>query len=152
MIPKDNPFIKFWQGERTGYWGNAQRNEALKVAKGDFIIFLDDDDWYLDGALDNIKAEVSKDPNRVHSFAIQGHTGYVKCMTMGAPLINLPMGNGMVALPNKKEWLVDYSTDNLEFGGDSDWQMIRQVISKSGALPIHHLILTYAEGGIRGAG
>jgi glycosyltransferase involved in cell wall biosynthesis len=148
----DNPFIKYWETEKTGYWGNHQRNEALKIAKGDYIIFLDADDWYLEGALDKIKASVSKDPKRVHSFAIQGHSGYVKSMTGAWPLVNLPIGNGMVALPNVKEWLVEYGTDPHETGGDSDWQMIRQVIANSGALPIHHLILTYAEGGIRGAG
>ena len=148
----ESPFIKYWETEKTGYWGNHQRNEALKIAKGDYIIFLDADDWYLEGALDKIKAQVSKDPKRVHSFAIQGHSGYVKSLTGAWPLVNLPIGNGMAALPNVKEWLVEYGTDPHETGGDSDWQMIRQVIANSGALPIHHLILTYAEGGIRGAG
>ena len=150
-IPESS-YIKYWETTSTHYWGNAQRNEALKVVKGDYILFLDADDWILEGAIDKIKSEVAKDPKRVHSFAIQGHSGYVKSLTGAWPLVNLPIGNGMAALPNVKEWLVEYGTDPHETGGDSDWQMIRQVIANSGALPIHHLILTYAEGGIRGAG
>jgi hypothetical protein len=58
----------------------------------------------------------------------------------------------MAVLPNVREWLVEYETNPEEHGGDSDWQMIRQVIANTGVLPIHHLVLTYAEGGIRGAG
>ena len=39
------------------------RNEGLNVAKGDWILFMDDDDWYLPGAFGIIAEELKHQPN-----------------------------------------------------------------------------------------
>lgn len=148
-LPK-HPAIRTWETEFTGFWGNHQRNEAIKQARGDFIIFLDDDDWYLPKALDSIREVCARAPETVHTFAVQGHTGVVKTATYGFPMMNIPIGNGMVAIPNIAGKIAEYPTDTHDHGGDSDSLMIRSTIELLGKLPQHHLILTYAEGGIRG--
>lgn len=124
----------------------------MKSAKGDFIIFLDDDDWYLPNAISEIRKVCALAPERLHSFGVQGHTGIVKAIAMVGENILLPMGNGMVAIPNIKENLALFEEDVHEDGEGSDWEMIRNTIYNMKSLPIHHLILTYAEGGIRGGG
>lgn len=54
-----NPRIKVLSQKNTGT--AAARNKALEQAKGDYILFLDSDDWYFDNALkiisDNITDE-----------------------------------------------------------------------------------------------
>lgn len=58
-------FIHFLQNKGT----NAARNEAIKIAGGDFCIFLDSDDFFVDNALEIIDNEVSKGEYKEYMFA-----------------------------------------------------------------------------------
>jgi glycosyltransferase involved in cell wall biosynthesis len=39
----DDPRIRAYHTRRVGWWGNHQRNYALKFATGEFVLFVDDD-------------------------------------------------------------------------------------------------------------
>ena len=45
---------------QTNQGPGAARNNALDIAKGDYIMFLDSDDWYSDDCLDTAFSEITK--------------------------------------------------------------------------------------------
>jgi glycosyltransferase involved in cell wall biosynthesis len=50
-------------------WGHSSRNRAMRWAKGDFLLFQDDDDVSAPGAFDAIRAAVAQhDANTMHVF------------------------------------------------------------------------------------
>lgn len=48
---------------RTYGWGNAQRNKAIARAKGDFLAFIDDDDFYLPGHREKMEQAIQENPD-----------------------------------------------------------------------------------------
>lgn len=49
-------------------WGHEARNRMMPRAKGDFLLFTDDDDTVAAGALSVIRAAVERAPNSAHIF------------------------------------------------------------------------------------
>jgi glycosyltransferase involved in cell wall biosynthesis len=52
-------------------WGHAARNQLMPAARGDSLMFIDDDDVYLPGALDLARGAMDEGPNRVHIFRME---------------------------------------------------------------------------------
>ncbi len=53
-----------------GNWGHAERNHAIPLANGTHLLFIDDDDALVPGALDCIRDAVAEAPGRPHIFAM----------------------------------------------------------------------------------
>lgn len=51
-----------------GNWGHAERNAAMPEARGTHLLFLDDDDLLLPGALAAIRAAIAQAPDVPHVF------------------------------------------------------------------------------------
>ena len=49
-------------------WGHEARNRMMHRAKGDAILFMDDDDTYVAGAFEIIREKFAGDPERIHVF------------------------------------------------------------------------------------
>jgi acetyltransferase-like isoleucine patch superfamily enzyme/glycosyltransferase involved in cell wall biosynthesis len=43
--------------DSRSHFGNSQRNLAMRMARGDYFVFVDDDDYLLPGALDAVRRE-----------------------------------------------------------------------------------------------
>lgn len=43
-------------------WGHCQINEGMRHATGDYLVFIDDDDCFADGALDAIRRAADEQP------------------------------------------------------------------------------------------
>ena len=44
-------------------WGHCQINEGMRHATGDYLVFIDDDDCFPDGALDAIRRAAAEQPS-----------------------------------------------------------------------------------------
>lgn len=60
-------------------WGHKARNYLMKAARGDYLLFMDDDDAYVPGAFDVVRAAVEQDDHatgeRMHIFRMQYGNG-----------------------------------------------------------------------------
>jgi glycosyltransferase involved in cell wall biosynthesis len=59
-----SPLIQYWEIPLIRNFGNPQRNEAIKVAKGDYLCFVDDDDRVHPNYASVIKDLAGKNPGR----------------------------------------------------------------------------------------
>jgi glycosyltransferase involved in cell wall biosynthesis len=64
------PAVRLVVGPEGRTWGNRQREAGIPLATGRYIMFLDDDDTTRKGAFTEIRAAVSRDPDRVTIFRI----------------------------------------------------------------------------------
>lgn len=62
IIQKYESYISFWQSEPDHGIYDAM-NKGIKQASGRYIAFLNSDDWYVDGALENVAGFINKYPD-----------------------------------------------------------------------------------------
>lgn len=63
-----SPFIRYWEHGPIWNYGNPQRNIAMAEAKGDYIMFVDDDDRPAQGGVGIVKAVATQLPGRPLMF------------------------------------------------------------------------------------
>jgi glycosyltransferase involved in cell wall biosynthesis len=88
-------------------WGHASRNRMMKAATGDWLMFMDDDDTYAEGAFDTVRAALRAAPSpAIHVFRMRYADGRTLWQDEG-PADNrhprLRLGNvstQMVVVPN----------------------------------------------------
>ena len=51
-----------------GDWGHSERNAAMPLAEGTHLLFVDDDDALLPGALEAVRAAIATNPDLPHIF------------------------------------------------------------------------------------
>jgi glycosyltransferase involved in cell wall biosynthesis len=86
-------------GRRLGGWGGPGRNIGIQEATGTHLVFIDDDDVYLPGALQVIREIIATDPQALHVWrmvARGGHTLWterdVRVGNIGTPMFAVPRG------------------------------------------------------------
>jgi len=120
------------KGDRKGAYGHPLLNMYLNKLEGDFIMFADDDDRYVEEAFDYIKRTL-KDRNKLYIFKHKWGDGYawnIKNFTRGN------IGKCMCAIPNTHD-LPKFREDVLgdayffeEIGKKMDYEFIDHVIYK----------------------
>ena len=58
-------------GPVSGSYGTAQRDYGASIARGDWLLFCDDDDTYTPDALDNVRRAIADNPDTPHIFRMQ---------------------------------------------------------------------------------
>lgn len=79
-------------------WGHASRNRAMQWAKGDWLLFQDDDDISAPGALTAVRAAVQAgDPNALHLFRMRYADGRelwtdreIRCGNVSTQMVAVP--------------------------------------------------------------
>ncbi len=107
--------------EKTGHSGAEQRDKGITLAIGTNIMFLDDDDIYVRGALATVRRALSSSQGLPHIFRMQyGSTG--KVLWEDAPLTprlrGCNVGTPMLVIPNVKglpKWNPLSATHDFEF-------------------------------------
>jgi len=62
---------------RSYRWGNDQRNKAIARAKGDYLSFIDDDDWFVEGHREMQERATQENPDKPILFQMRYPDGPV---------------------------------------------------------------------------
>jgi len=93
-------------------WGHTLRNLYSSRAKGDRVLHIDDDDVYLDGAIDTVRFECAKHPDELVVFRMLTRNGHIP-ITHQIRVGNIDTKCG--ALPNVPE---KWGVWGAFYGGD----------------------------------
>jgi hypothetical protein len=121
-------------------WGGQARNNALPRCAGTHILFIDDDDKHLKGALEFVREKVEQTPKRVHLFSMVYDDGTVVHPTW--PLKIGSVGTPMICAPNVPDKLGEWS-DRYE----GDYDFATTTMQLRGDAPVLHgdIIATVAR-------
>ncbi len=94
---------RFVETAATADYGGTQRNLGLELARGDYVLFMDDDDVYTRGAFARIRAILAENPDRPHLFRMRyASSGKVLWSTREAALGNI--STQMIVFPNRSDF------------------------------------------------
>lgn len=117
-------------------YGNLQRDAGMAAAKADWLLFMDDDDEYVPGALATVRHTVEQQPGRPHIFRARWGAGHHASGVTLWKERELTAGNiatPMVVLPNRRyatSWL-DSDAEGIR-GWTSDFRFLSQAIGEAG--------------------
>ena len=84
--------------QKSGGWGNLQRNDCIYRAEGDYLAFIDDDDWYVADARDIMERAIVENPGLPNLFKIQYPNGELKWTT--PEVVPGNVSTQMILIPN----------------------------------------------------
>lgn len=87
----------------TGRWGNDQRNEMMKRAKGDYLAFIDDDDYYVLDHREMMEEAIKENPGKPILFKIQYPND--KIIWHKKEVVPGNISTQMILVPNKPKML-----------------------------------------------
>lgn len=123
MVAELAPHVRYLQCPRTGDIGATPRNTGIAEARGDYLLFVDDDDWYLPGALATVRRGCAEQPGSAFLYRmyqpyqrglILWTTRTLRLGNIGTPMFVCPRVPGRVAAWNSR-WGhdLDFVVDTL---------------------------------------
>lgn len=100
---KDDEVIVIPDNPPSGMWGNPQRNEGIKKATCDYLAFIDDDDWYTEGAREVMESAIKENPDVPILFKMKYPNG--NTIWKEKKVIPGNVSTQMILVPNKKDML-----------------------------------------------
>jgi glycosyltransferase involved in cell wall biosynthesis len=89
---------------KSGDWGNSARNRAIARATGDYLAFIDDDDYYVQGHREIMERAIKENPGKPNLFKIQYPNGELKWKAK--EIVPGNISTQMILIPNSK-WMFD---------------------------------------------
>jgi len=112
----------------TREWGHAQRNLGMEMARGEYLSFMDDDDFYLSGALQAMRKAIHEHPGKPFLFKI--HDGDQVIWQDPVPRFS-NVSSQMVLFPNVKEKLGVWQKNAYTSDGrGGDFRFIMDTLSR----------------------
>lgn len=112
-----------------GHRAGVLRNAGMPAATGDYLLFIDDDDVYTQGALSRIRYHIGKNPGRPLMFRMTASWGETLWRTKGKwrrnPVSHRNIGTPMFVTPNTPGRLGEWGHER-----SSDWGFIRSTLQK----------------------
>lgn len=115
-IVADFPFVRYFETAPSNCWGHAQRNAGITQARGDYLLFMDDDDIYTTDAFAVIRDAIQKNQEAILIFRFELHTGEIVWRTPRVMRGNV--GSPSCVVPNDPSRLGRFGNRR---GGDLDW-------------------------------
>ena len=100
-----------YEEKNLGYWGHGIRNKHNDFKEGDYILHADDDDRYVDGAIDFIKKNLVKD--KINIFKMKKNNDQVCWSEKKVRIGNISTQCGVIPISMNK----DATWENF-YGGD----------------------------------
>jgi glycosyltransferase involved in cell wall biosynthesis len=130
--------VQFVTGPATGRWGNAQRMEGMRRARGRYLIFIDDDDVHAEDAFAHIRAAVIRNPDRVILFRMN----VLGKILWSEPVVrHMNVGTPMMVVPNIPEKLGSWLTNDRY---ESDFDFLTECVALQGAPIWEEAIIAFA--------
>jgi len=99
-------------------WGHCQINRGLEIVRGDYLIFIDDDDCFPDGALDAIRRAIAEqDSPRPLMFKFWSRR-HGRTLPPGHYVQESAIGGHAMVVPNIPDRLGKWGE---RYAGDYDW-------------------------------
>ena len=134
--------IVYIEAELAGsVFGNAQRDAGMALARGDFLCWLDDDDVYVHGALDEIRRCIGDDRTHAHIFKAvwgAGHHAQGTVLYVDREVRESNIATPMCVLPNRpytRSWMD--SNDRGRNGITSDFGFLSAAIGECDGVRWH---------------
>jgi hypothetical protein len=123
------------------HYGNLQRDVGIAAAEADWLMFIDDDDEYVPGALQTVRRSVKAAPGRPHIFRMSfgaGHHAHGLTVWQHTNVVVQNVGTPMVVLPNRRYGVSWMDGDAAGVAGwTSDYRFLSHAISEAGE-PVWH--------------
>jgi len=115
-------------------WGNRAKQRQMEKAKGDWLLFIDDDDAYVPGAFEVVRSKLTT-LDTVHVFRMRYvDTGMV--LWRRPVLEHGNVGCPMVITPNIPEKLGEW-TDRYT----ADWHFVQETARRIGNVQFHEEVI-----------
>ena len=118
MLPGDELLVKM---DASNDWGATPRTKAMGQARGDYLLFMDDDDVYKPGAFAAVRAAIVEEPWRPLMFGMFRHhhePATEAVLPRSFELIEGNISTQMFVLPNNPSRLGVWGT---RYEGDFDF-------------------------------
>jgi hypothetical protein len=97
-------------------WGHTPRNQCMKLAQGDFILHMDDDDMYYPWSFRQMRETLAKNPKSPHMFRLRYKGGNHVLWTQ--PMVAYGnVSTQLIVHPNNGKW----GKWQPWYGGDFDF-------------------------------
>lgn len=116
--------IRYMHTESTGICGNYQRDVAMEAAKGDYLVFVDDDDVFAPNALNVIKQTIGGNSEPCPWF-FRMITPTGQLLWKEQIVDRGTVGGSMFVVPNDPARLARWSDND---GHDSDFLFIQETL------------------------
>lgn len=116
------PHFHYFEYEKTGHFGNEQRDYAIARAKGDFLWFVDDDDEIAPTAINTIRTKITEAPDRPHLFVMRAHATGVQHNPLTG---ECGIGGPQLVAPNVPGKLGTWSSDRHTADQDFRAEVLR---------------------------
>jgi len=115
LHPHDEVII---ENDKSGDWGMTPRTRGQRAATGDYLMWMDDDDVYLPGAFDAVRAALKENPGRPHLFSMKRSVPFNDVLPKVREIKVGNVSTQMLVVPNDPSRLGEWSS---RYEGDFDF-------------------------------
>jgi glycosyltransferase involved in cell wall biosynthesis len=108
--------IEMWKGDeicvefdipKSNMWGNPQRNKATRRAEGEYLAFIDDDDYYIPGARQIIQDAIEENPGKALLFQMM-YPDTQRVLWQTKEVIPGNVSTPQIVCPNTEEFITEW--------------------------------------------